>query len=64
MKLRLYARAGIPEYWIVDATAGTLDIYRQPSGDRYADVLHAARGETIAPLAFSDTAISVDAIFA
>jgi Uma2 family endonuclease len=64
VKLRLYARAGIPEYWIVNATAETLEVYRSPSGERYADLQHPARGETIAPLAFPDATISIDAIFA
>src|SRR5205085_8450816 len=36
IKLGLYARAGISEYWIVDAKAETLEVYRSPSDDRYA----------------------------
>jgi Uma2 family endonuclease len=64
VKQRLYARAGIPEYWIVDATTETVEVYRAPAGERYADVQHPARGSTIAPLAFPDTPISIDAIFA
>src|SRR6266496_899336 len=31
VKLRVYARAGIPKYWIVDANAETLEIYRSRS---------------------------------
>jgi Uma2 family endonuclease len=64
VKLRLYARAGIPEYWIVDANAETLAVYRTPSGDGYQDHRHASRGDTVAPLAFPDAAIPADAIFA
>ena len=63
VKLRLYAHAGIPEYWIVDANAETLEIYRSPSGERYAEHLRPSRGDTVAPLAFPDAAIPVDAIF-
>ena len=63
VKLRLYARAGIPEYWIVDAKAETLEVYRAPSGDQYAEHQQPARGSTIAPLVFPDAAISIDAIF-
>ncbi len=64
VKLRLYARAGIPEYWVVDANAEALDLYRAPSGDGYRDRRHAVRGETVELLAFPDVAIPVDAIFA
>jgi Uma2 family endonuclease len=63
VKLRLYARAGIPEYWVVDAKTETLEIYRAPAGDQYAERQQPARGTTIAPLAFPDATIAIDAIF-
>lgn len=63
VKLHLYARAGIPEYWIVDANAETLEVFRSPAGERYADHRRPSRGESVAPLAFPDAAIPVDAIF-
>ena len=63
VKLRLYARAGIPEYWVVDARTETLEIHRAPAGEQYAERLQPARGTTIAPLAFPDAAIPIDAIF-
>ena len=63
VKLRLYARAGIPEYWIVDAKAETVEIHRAPSGETYAERLQPARGTSVAPLALPDAAIAVDAIF-
>ena len=63
VKLRLYARAGIPEYWIVDANAEALEIYRSPSGERYAEQRHAAREERVAPLAIPEAALLVAAIF-
>jgi Uma2 family endonuclease len=62
IKLHLYARAGIPEYWIVDANAETLEAYRSPSGDLYAG--HLVRGEIDTPLAFPDAGIPIDSIFA
>ena len=63
VKLRLYARAGIPEYWIVDANTEMLEIYRSPSGERYADQLRPARDERVAPLAFPEAALPVASIF-
>ena len=63
VKLRLYARAGIPEYWIVDAKTENVEIYRSPSGEQYGDLQQPTRGTTIAPLAFPDAAFPIDAIF-
>ncbi len=63
VKMRLYARAGIPEYWIVDANTETLEIYRSPIGERYADHLRPARDERIAPLALPWATLSVASIF-
>jgi Uma2 family endonuclease len=63
VKLRLYARAGIPEYWIVDEHTETVEVYRSPSGEQYADRQVLARGETLAPLACPDATIPVDPVF-
>ena len=35
-KLSLYARDGISEYWIRNLLDDTLEVYRDPDGDRYA----------------------------
>lgn len=35
-KLAAYARAGIPEYWILDLTAETLEVCRKPEHSGYA----------------------------
>jgi len=64
VKLRLYARAGIAEHWIVDANGEALEVYRSPSGDRYAEHRHLGLGETVSPLAFPDAVIPIDSIFA
>jgi Uma2 family endonuclease len=32
-KARLYARLGIPEYWLVDLIGGVVAVFRQPAGD-------------------------------
>jgi Uma2 family endonuclease len=63
VKLRLYARAGIPEYWIVDVNTEMVEVYRSPSGEGYANRQVLAHGETVTPLAFPHAAIPVDAIF-
>ena len=37
VKLPLYARAGIAEYWIADLGKNLLDAYRHPDGERYTE---------------------------
>ncbi len=34
-KLPVYARAGIPQYWILDVEGESLEVYREPAGDSY-----------------------------
>ena len=38
IKRRMYARAGVPDYWILDVTRRTLTVHRQPLGDDYASI--------------------------
>ena len=33
LKAGLYARAGLPEYWIVNLVEGTIEVHRQPAPD-------------------------------
>jgi len=64
VKLRLYAHAGIPEYWIADVNTDAVEVYRLPSGESYANRQVFSHGESVAPLAFRDASIAVDVIFA
>ncbi|HEY3459113.1 MAG TPA: Uma2 family endonuclease [Bryobacteraceae bacterium] len=50
-KARLYARAGILEYWVVDIAAQRLVVHREPSGGHYGSVVAYADQETVAPMA-------------
>ena len=63
LKLPLYARAGIQEYWIVDAQDEVVDVYASPTNLNYASARTFRRGEFISPAAFPDLAIAVDDIF-
>ncbi len=36
-KAAVYAAAGIPEFWIIDAADEKIEIYRGPSGGKYTD---------------------------
>lgn len=49
LKLKSYARAGIPEYWIVNLPDEQVEVYRSPAGERYRDGIIARKGEHIRP---------------
>jgi Uma2 family endonuclease len=49
-KLPLYARAGVPECWILNLQERVLEVYREPSGTRYKAVRYYTPDETIRPL--------------
>ena len=48
-KARLYARHGIPEYWILNVVDDCLEVYRDPTGETYQTKLTLHRGDTITP---------------
>ncbi len=52
-KLKLYARAGIREVWIVNLSQRVVEVYREPQGDNYASGLRVENGG-ITPEAFAD----------
>lgn len=51
VKSRLYARAGIAEYWIIDIPNRRTFVCRRPAGDEYLSVEILASGEPLEPLA-------------
>jgi Uma2 family endonuclease len=59
-KLPLYARAGIPEAWLLDVNGRTLEVHRRPGPDGYALVRPYRLGEKVAPEALPDLAIAVE----
>jgi Uma2 family endonuclease len=65
-KTSLYARAGVPECWIVDLVHGTVEAHREPEaaasapyGWRYRDVQVLRPPASLAPLIAPGRAISV-----
>ena len=64
VKARLYARAGIAEFWLFLTTDGLLEVYRGPGPDGYSNVTQHGAGQTLSPLAFSDVSFSVTDFFA
>jgi Uma2 family endonuclease len=46
-KIPLYAKAGIPEVWLVDLVEKTLTRYRKPTQGAYVEISRHARGEAV-----------------
>jgi Uma2 family endonuclease len=61
-KLRLYAESKIIDYWVVDLTADTFIVHRDPVDDHYASVTVHEPHATIAPIALPDVSVRVDSI--
>jgi Uma2 family endonuclease len=59
-KRALYARAGIPEYWVLNLIDATLEVYREPEGDRYRSAVTLGPGDRVRPVAAPGSAIAVD----
>lgn len=65
-KAAVYARAGIPEYWIINLPDHVLEVHRhpgpmvgQPLGHHYRSITRHLETETITPLAAPDAIIAV-----
>ena len=51
VKAALYARAGVPEYWVLDVAGRRLLVHRNPQAGTYADVAAYSEHESVSPLA-------------
>lgn len=54
VKIPLYARAGIPEAWLIDLDANTIEVYREPSAEGYKSATTLAADAPASPAAFPD----------
>ena len=63
VKARLYARAGIVEYWIADVTARSLVVHRDPLNGSYQSVTVYTDQESVRPLASPDREFRVGDAF-
>ena len=62
IKLPLYARAGIPEVWILDLTGDTIERNTDPSGDGYRHTERVRRGEVVESTTLPELSFRVDAV--
>ena len=63
LKSELYARAGIPEYWVVDLPNRVLVVFRDPREGAYETRTTHQPGSRIAPVSWPDFEIDVDSLF-
>jgi Uma2 family endonuclease len=61
IKSKIYAEAGILEYWVVNLKTFKLIVFRDPQDGEYASKMTLSSG-TLHPLAFPDLSVSVDRI--
>src|SRR5256885_6898790 len=64
VKARLYARAGIAEFWLFLAADRIVEIYRGPGSDGYTGVTQHGSSQMVSPPAFPHVAFSVTDFFA
>lgn len=62
-KAGLYARAGIPDYWVLDVNQRRMIVHREPSAGKYASVVAYCEEENVSPLAAPESAFRVAAAF-
>lgn len=62
-KRKLYAAAGVVEYWIVDAGANCLHVYLDPQAGDYLSRRLSKVGETVAPHLFAHAKLDLRSLF-
>jgi Uma2 family endonuclease len=60
VKVPLYAQAAIPEVWLVDLAARSIEICRVPGPTGYDQVRRVRSGENVSPEGLSDMSIAAD----
>ncbi len=63
VKLPLYARAGIPEFWIVDVKRRVVEVHRKPDGHGYAEVATHATGSQVVLARAPEIVVTVSLVF-
>jgi Uma2 family endonuclease len=59
LKSRLYAAAGVPEYWLADLTDHSLTRYSAPVDGTYQSIQRYRSGDTLSPALLPDCRIAV-----
>jgi Uma2 family endonuclease len=62
VKVPLYARAGIPEVWLIDLPQEVVEIYARPAEGGYQVQRQARRGEQLTAETLAQLSLTVDAV--
>lgn len=60
LKSRLYAAAGIREYWIVNLVDDVIEVHREPGPEGYARTTRRAPGDSLCVAGFPDVVVRVE----
>jgi Uma2 family endonuclease len=63
VKLPLYARAAIAEFWIVDVQRRVLEVHRKPAGDGYTETTTYRSGDQLALALAPGIVVELDLVF-
>ena len=59
VKVPLYGRAGIPEVWLIDLTAVTIEVYTHPSRQGYDHLVRLVSGDRLRCKSLADLEVTV-----
>jgi Uma2 family endonuclease len=59
VKRPLYARAAIPDYWLINLVDDVIEVHRQPEGEGYREMVKRYKGDEITAVAFPDISFPV-----
>jgi Uma2 family endonuclease len=60
VKAKLYAAAGVPDYWVIDVNACSIEVHRDPEGDHYRTITRHDRFAKVQPLLLPDIVVCLD----
>jgi Uma2 family endonuclease len=63
-KRALYARHGVVEYWVVDIPGKRVHVYREPTGDGYAESVERTLSDIVSPRALPAVQVTAGTLFA
>jgi Uma2 family endonuclease len=63
VKVPLYAQAGIPEVWVINLAAETVEVYTEPGTPTYQRVRTLKKGDVLTPTTLPDLTLPVNQLF-
>jgi Uma2 family endonuclease len=63
VKLKNYAAAGIPEYWVIDLRSDRVHLFTEPRGGTFTESRVAACDEVVSPREYPDVQVALAAVF-